>query len=333
LYDPETDVQHRFHVDEPDAVFVIPESAGPPVNPCKDRYSVCKRYAEEGECSANPGWMIVNCCKSCDAARLIDPKVRCTREHLNITGPAWGPGDLNKIFTSWVVDEKFAEYEPKVLSSPDGEHGGQSGPWVIIFDNFLTDSEVDALMKGGGMMKFERSADQGEINEQGEQVKVISQTRTSSNAWCTGQCASLPEVMSITRKIEEVTGLPKKNFENFQILSYEKDQYYRRHHDSSSTTSNKKPAGPRIMTFFLYLSDVEEGGETRFTDIDLSVKPKKGRALVWPSVTDADPEYWDKRLFHEAKDVIKGQKFAANHWIHLYDFETPNLWGCTGSFS
>lgn len=35
---------------------------------------------------------------------------------------------------------------------------------------------------------------------------------------------------------------------------------------------------------------------------------------------------------HEARPVIKGLKFGANVWIHLYDFNTPNLWGCTGTF-
>jgi len=81
------------------------------------------------------------------------------------------------------------------------------------------------------------------------------------------------------------------------------------------------------------LTDVEEGGETRFNKLGLSIKPKKGRALVWPSVLDENPELWDSRMYHEAKDVIKGEKRAANHWIHLNDYITPNDWGCTGSFS
>jgi hypothetical protein len=37
-------------------------------------------------------------------------------------------------------------------------------------------------------------------------------------------------------------------------------------------------------------------------------------------------------LFSKAKPVIKGRKFAANSWLHLYDFAKPNLWGCTGTF-
>ena len=87
------------------------------------------------------------------------------------------------------------------------------------------------------------------------------------------------------------------------------------------------------LFFFKSLTDVEEGGETYFNKLDLAVKPKKGRALVWPSVVDDDPDLWDARMFHEAKDVIQGEKMAANHWIHLNDYRTPNEWGCTGSFS
>lgn len=62
---------------------------------------------------------------------------------------------------------------------------------------------------------------------------------------------------------------------------------------------------------------MEEGGETYFNRLKLGIKPKLGRALVWPSVLNDDPESWDPRMFHEAKDVIKGIKYAANHWIHL----------------
>lgn len=90
--------------------------------------------------------------------------------------------------------------------------------------------------------------------------------------------------------------------------------------------------GPRILTFFLYLSDVEEGGETVFTNLNIKVKPKRGRALIWPSVMDSDPESQDPRTHHAAAAVIKGKKYAANAWIHLYDFAKSNLWGCTGAF-
>jgi prolyl 4-hydroxylase len=134
------------------------------------------------------------------------------------------------------------------------------------------------------------------------------------------------------------------------VLKYELGQKYNIHHDYGADDV-KLACGPRILTFFLYLSgksialsvalpfllcmgfvDVEEGGETAFPHIPLAVKPKKGSAILWPSVLDVNPEAQDGRTMHEAKPVIKGLKFAANSWIHLYSYEKPNLWGCTGAF-
>jgi len=86
------------------------------------------------------------------------------------------------------------------------------------------------------------------------------------------------------------------------------------------------------LTFFLYLSDVEEGGETDFPLLNIGVKPKKGKALLWPSTLDDQPLEVDRRTVHQAKPVIKGRKFAANSWIHSHNFVKPNLWGCTGTF-
>jgi len=262
---------------------------------------------------------------------LIDPQIRCSKENLNITDPIWKPGDLNKLFTSWATEERFKEYDPIVLSSPDGAYGGISGPWVMTFDNFLTDEESEALEYGGQISGFQRSTDQGAVNSLGEMEQVVSKSRTSSNAWCREQCEALPGVESSTRKIESVTNIPRKNYESFQILEYNNNQFYRMHHDS--TGRDTTPSGPRILTFFLYLSNVEEGGETHFNKLGISVKPSKGKALVWPSVLNDDPSFWDDRMFHEAKSVIQGKKIAANAWIHLNDFVGPNHWGCTGSFS
>ena len=40
----------------------------------------------------------------------------------------------------------------------------------------------------------------------------------------------------------------------------------------------------------------------------------------------------EDRTYHEACTVTKGVKYAANAWVHLYNFAVPNLWGCTGIF-
>ena len=219
LVDPATDDQYSFTVNSSDRlqVFAIPQEASPSKTRCKDRYPVCAHEAARGECTRNPGWMIVHCCRSCDEkegyGELIDSSVRCTPERLNSTVPAWEAGSLDALFTSWATDPKFREWGPKVVSAPQKAHGAEhGGPWIMTFDSFVSDFEIDQLIRGGRMGGFERSTDQGRIlGSSGEREKVMSKTRTSSNAWCRAECEALPGVQSVTKRIEEVTGMSTSN--------------------------------------------------------------------------------------------------------------------------
>ena len=75
----------------------------------------------------------------------------------------------------------------------------------------------------------------------------------------------------------------------------------------------------------MYLSDEGVvGGETVFPVLNISVPPKKGRALFWPSVADQDPFLRDDRTDHEALPVVEGVKYAANYWLHMYPFRGPS---------
>lgn len=79
-------------------------------------------------------------------------------------------------------------------------------------------------------------------------------------------------------------------------MQYEVGQYYRSHHDYIRH-QRERHCGPRILTFFLYLTDVEEGGATRLNDLGIDVEPKVGRALLWPSVMNYDPMYVERKCF------------------------------------
>ena len=55
-------------------------------------------------------------------------------------------------------------------------------------------------------------------------------------------------------------------------------------------------------------NDVEAGGGTNFPDLDITVMPKRGRVLIWPSVLDSDPNQKDDRTEHQALPVKAGIK-------------------------
>ena len=136
--------------------------------------------------------------------------------------------------------------------------------------------------------------------------------RTSHQCWC-GQedgCAEDGAVRRLTERMLGISQVPYNHSEFFQVLRYEEGQFYRAHHDQQS--GHWTPQGVRLYTFFVYLSDVEAGGGTRFTDLGITVMPKLGRAVLWPSVFGHDLTTSDKRTNHEALPVVRGVKHAAN---------------------
>lgn len=75
--------------------------------------------------------------------------------------------------------------------------------------------------------------------------------------------------------------------------------YYKPHVDDS-------PRIPRNISSILYLNDVEEGGETYFNKFDVSVSPKAGRMVFFPSNFIYE---------HEAKQPISNNKYVIVSWF------------------
>lgn len=139
---------------------------------------------------------------------------------------------------------------------------------------------------------------------------------------------------------------------------YEVGEKYTQHHDYLNLHLERNQ-GARMLTVFMYLNDVIAGGGTRFPDLNVTVTPKQGRVVIWPSVLDSDTSMRDPRTEHEALPVEWGIKYGmseteysicvaivvgddqlmhrlyvnsstgANAWIHQRDFKTPHAYGCT----
>jgi prolyl 4-hydroxylase len=267
------------------------------------------------------GWMIVNCPVSCNACHLRDSKERCQRSTLNITD--------TQAFTASTLDNMFSTLKKRLGDKHGIVKVVSTDPWIVIVDDFVTDDESSDLISG--ISTWERSTDAGEMNEYGESGRTLTFGRTSSNSWCRGPCEKQKNVVNLANRISQYTTVPVQNFEAFQVLRYEVGQQYVLHHDYSQH-QRELACGPRIISVLLYLSDVREGGETVFPDLGITVKPKKGRAVFFPDALSTNLELPDVRTSHKAKAVLKGQKYAVNSWLHLYDFKKSNLWGCTGLF-
>lgn len=283
--------------------------------------SNCGLWAQYGECQKNPSYMFMNCKSECEAMghKQKEYSQRCIRENNTEALP---PFQLYKMFESILVN--FKELEPEMVSMD---------PPIIVFDNFASIEETNAFVTYA-QGKYVRSTGL-EVKADGTYGSIETPIRTSSNTWCQStECLHNEHIQNVTKRVSDVTNIPSKNFEYAQLLYYhscnnENDKncsFYKMHHDYIQNLHDKNE-GPRILTCFIYLNDVEKGGFTVF-ETGISVQPKQGRAILWPSVKDETPQMIDPRTNHEARPVLKGEKMAANFWIHQYDFKTPHAKGC-----
>ena len=63
----------------------------------------------------------------------------------------------------------------------------------------------------------------------------------------------------------------------------------------------------RFLVLFVYLNDVEEGGGTEFPELDLTVTPKCGTMLLFPST-------WT--YLHRGNTPISNDKYILGSYLH-----------------
>mmetsp|Transcript_37768 Transcript_37768/g.111811 ORF Transcript_37768/g.111811 Transcript_37768/m.111811 type:complete len:341 (+) Transcript_37768:90-1112(+) len=201
-------------------------------------------------------------------------------------------------------------------------------PRVFVYRGFLTHTECDELV-AMSRSKLTKSGVVDAITGEGKNSDV----RTSSGA-AFGKGAT-PTIQRIEERISRLTMTAVGQGEGLQILRYEPGEKYDPHHDYFSHEEADAMGGNRLVTGLMYLSDVEEGGETVFPKVPvpdsqtreagysecamqgLANKPRKGDIVVfWSIRTDGR---FEPASLHGSCPVIKGEKWSATKWIHVAD--------------
>ncbi len=113
-------------------------------------------------------------------------------------------------------------------------------------------------------------------------------------------------MLDFKKQYEQDCGIPElpapKGFADMRLKKYETNQEdsFEVHYDNFGPVSN------RYLVFLWTLNNVEEGGETEFVDLDISLKPEAGRLIVFPP-------YWMYR--HRALQTISNPKYIINTFI------------------
>ena len=211
----------------------------------------------------------------------------------------------------------------RVLREPEMRSGKNKGDgsWIVQSDGFLVDAEARGILSWVEH-RFKLGATSSDSGLHNRNV------RNSSVAWCTwrSECGGSAHVRRLLTRVEGALGIGREHFEDLQVVRYLPGEFYREHMDIQLTRHGRMRRAadnPRILTAFVYLSDVPEagGGETAFTKLLASgvppVRPRTGRLLVWPNVWTDEPSIADRRMYHEAREVRSGVKYGANIWVRL----------------
>lgn len=190
----------------------------------------------------------------------------------------------------------------------------QQDPDLVVFGNFLSASECEALMDAA-RPRLSRSLTV-DIKTGGEE---LNGDRTSQGMFFTrGENAVVHRVEA---RIAKLLNWPVQNGEGLQVLRYAQGAEYKPHYDyfdpaEPGTPSILQRGGQRVATLIMYLHAPEQGGATVFPDIERQVAPQRGNAVFF-SYARAHP---GSHTLHGGEPVTAGEKWIATKWLREREF-------------
>jgi prolyl 4-hydroxylase len=192
---------------------------------------------------------------------------------------------------------------------------------VKEFENLLTSEECDILIAFATEKGLQKS-DVLSNKLYGEGTKLDENNRTSKTAWL--KDTDHPIIEKIALITEKLTGLPKNTQEMLQVAHYTVGGKFNSHYDACNNDSKEycdkmnRYAGQRRATLLIYLNDDFDGGETVFTKLNKTIKPKKGKGILFWNTTSLDkiiPE-----SIHQGSPVLNGEKWICTKWSHSREY-------------
>ncbi|XP_078683376.1 prolyl 4-hydroxylase subunit alpha-3-like [Branchiostoma floridae x Branchiostoma belcheri] len=204
----------------------------------------------------------------------------------------------------------YVRTSPQLYLSPARlEELRERDPEIALYHDVISDEEA-AMMRELAFRELKRSP---VIDKHGK--AFLSDFRVSETGWLHDNETEL--VSKLSRRVGYITGLntDSPSAESFQVVNYGLGGLYVPHVDyfeEEQVKRIKKP-GNRILTFLIYLSDVQEGGATVFPQIKLIVPAVKNAALMFRDMKRSGE--FEPLSMHAGCPVLIGSKWIANKWI------------------
>lgn len=162
-----------------------------------------------------------------------------------------------------------------------------------LVDLFESNTDHQQIMENEGHFRFAELKILDYPDTYGDIAKTLTRTFFDCIDQYKSDCNVVPEMF------------PRQlGYENFRMKKYlpnDVDQFSR-HVDVGDYSSAR-----RFLVFFLYLNEPKEGGETKFEQFGITVKPKKGRLLMFPPL-------WTH--LHSGEKPIGSPKYIVGSYLH-----------------
>lgn len=190
-------------------------------------------------------------------------------------------------------------------------------PQVWVFEDFLSGSEIDALLRPA-----RERLQQALVSS--AQAGVESEGRSGSNCWVAHKHDAV--LAALSQRIADIVNLPLVHAESFQVVHYDRSEEYAPHYDAWDAGTERGQrcmarGGQRLVTCLAYLNDPEQGGNTIFPRLDLQVRAKKGRMLLFHNCYP-DSVVRHPHSLHGGMPVLRGEKWACNLWFREQPYQS-----------
>ncbi|KAH8267881.1 hypothetical protein KR026_009918 [Drosophila bipectinata] len=174
-------------------------------------------------------------------------------------------------------------------------------PYIAIFHDVIYESEIERV-KNTSLSSFKSpSPNHQKYNVQFAKVYEDQESK-------------------LNKRIKDLTGDEvEKEDKNFDVFNYGLGGFSHSKLDIPNEEDKKSGLGNFLTSVMFFLSDLDQGGAINFINKDLTVRPKKGSALVWRNLNNS--LNFDVRLFHFSCPVIVGSKWTLVKRLH----EVPQI--------
>ena len=198
------------------------------------------------------------------------------------------------------VSDNLLNSSPQILGNDNGK--------VYVVDNFFTKEECEQMIDSSkpNLKKSKLCS-----NNNGDSYVDTLQRASESYS-----LEKFNDFNHLEQRISDLVGIKLDNSEFTQIQYYKKDGFFNSHTDCFSKQEYKKYGnknGQRTWTAMVYLNDVEEGGHTHFSKLDVSVKPEQGRIVVWNNLNEDGSN--NNYLTHGGEKILQGEKYIITKWF------------------